>query len=604
MTATPPAALPEHAVDCRACDSLLDLFRRQVARHPERPLISQRRQGRWQAQSWGAVAEQVDHLAAGLVAQGARPGQRVLLLSENRPEWLIADLAIMSAGGITTPAYVTHTVDDLVHLLSDSGAEIAIASTAALGARLLAALPRATACRTVILIEPVDDTPPEGVRALSWEAVLKAGEGQPRPASEAGLKRTDTACIIYTSGTGGAPKGVMTSHGAILHNCHGAQQVLNDLGLDDEIFLSFLPLSHAYEHTAGQFFPMSVAAHIHYAESVEKLAGNMLEVRPTIMTAVPRLYELLRQRTLSAMAQQGRVKRWLFQLALALGRRRLAGPLPPYLIPLDRLLDRLVRAKVAARFGGRLKALVSGGAPLTPEVGEFFTALGMRLLQGYGQTETGPVVSVNPPGRVRLDAVGPPLVDTRVRIAEDGEILVAGELVMQGYWNNPEATRAALDAEGWVHTGDIGRLEADGHLAITDRKKDIIVNSGGDNIAPQRVESALTLEREIGQAMVDGDRRPHLVALLVPDPGWLAELFGDDLPEDPEEVAADPTVRAGLEAAVKRANGRLQSIEKVRRFAIIGDPFSVDNGLLTPTMKIRRHAIRAAHGPRIEALYR
>ena len=320
----------------------------------------------------------------------------------------------------------------------------------------------------------------------------------------------DTACLIYTSGTGGVPKGVMLSHRNIIGNCRGAYRLLEQLGLGDEVFLSFLPLSHSYEHTAGLMFPISIGAEIYFAEGADTLAANLLEARPTIMTAVPRLYETMHQRIRLGIQREHGLKRRLFEQAVAIGRKRLAGErlaLGERL--LDPVLDRLVRDKVRARFGGRLKAMISGGAPLNPEIGGFFLALGVTLLQGYGQTEAAPVIACNPPDRIRIDTVGPALDGVEIRIAEDGEILVRGDNVMKGYWNDPEATARTLD-EGWLHTGDIGALDPDGYLRITDRKRDFIKNSGGDMISPARVESALTLAPEIAQAMVIG--RPPAVS--------------------------------------------------------------------------------------------
>src|SRR5690606_8434101 len=311
----------------------------------------------------------------------------------------------------------------------------------------------------------------------------------------------DVCCFIYTSGTGGTPKGVMLTHGSILANCFGAYHLLVDFfGAGREVFLSFLPLSHAYEHTAGQFFPISIGAEIYYAESVERLIDDMAVARPTIMTAVPRLYEVMHQRMMRAVNRGPELQRKLFFAALELGRRKYEHPgsLTLRERALDALVELLVRRKIRRRFGGRLKALVSGGAALNYDIGLFFTALGLRILQGYGQTEASPVVSVNPPGRIKLKTVGPPLKGVELRIAEDGEILVRGELVMKGYWRDPDATAKAIQ-DGWLHTGDIGEIDTDGYLRITDRKKDIIVLSGGDNLSPARVEGFLVLQPEIHQ---------------------------------------------------------------------------------------------------------
>ena len=604
-------------VDYPACASLTALAFAQAERMGDRPLLWAKRGEAWQTQSWAAVAEQVRLLAGGLIALGLVPGDRVMLAAENRPEWAIADLAIMAAGGISVPAYTTNTVADHLHILENSGARFAIASTRPLAERVLAAALRSAETRTVVAMEPPPQAQSSGVQVIAWDETLRLGAGaEAEVAARAGaLGRHDTACIIYTSGTGGAPKGVMLSHGAILANCLGAYHVLEHLGIGDEVFLSFLPLSHAYEHTAGLYFPLSIGAQIYYAEGIEQLASNLQEVRPTLMTAVPRLYETMRARILRAIERQGGMKARMFRRAVALGTRRAErGRLGAVDTALDAILDKLVRDKVRARFGGRLKALVSGGAPLAYDVGMFFTALGVRILQGYGQTEAAPLISCNLPTSVRLATVGPAVQGVRVHIAADGEICVQGELLMQGYWNDPDTTHRVLKpldgAPGtvppgiWLHTGDIGEIDGDGCIRITDRKKDIIVNSGGDNLSPQRIEGQLTLQPEIAQAMVYGDRRPHLVALLVPSDDWMqAWAAACGLPPDLEHLAAEPAFRRALGEAVERVNRELSTIEKIRRFAVSPQPFTIDNGMLTPTLKIRRHRIRELYGALLEGLY-
>ncbi len=419
------------------------------------------------------------------------------------------------------------------------------------------------------------------------------------------MRRSDTAAIIYTSGTGGAPKGVMLHHGAILHNCEGAREAIEEIGLGNEVFLSFLPLSHSYEHAAGQFLPIFLGAEIYYAEGAEMLVKNMGEARPTLMISVPRLYDVISSRIQIDVRKAGGVKEKLFNKAIALGRKRYlnGGSLTWVERFQDVFLEKLVRNKARARFGGRLKAMVSGGAPLNPEIGIFFKALGLPIIQGYGQTESAPVVSINRPSRAKMHTVGPPLANTEVRIAEDGEILVRGELVMQGYWRDPDLTARTV-RDGWLYTGDVGIIDEDGHLLITDRKKDIIVNSGGDNIAPQRVEGMLTLEPEIAQAMVVGDRRPHLVGVIVPDAEWSRTWAVENGREyDPPALAGDRAFQGAMMAVVDRVNRNLSTIEKVRRIVVAPTPFSINNGQITPTLKLRRHKIVETYGPALDALY-
>ena len=594
--------------------NLLQLFFSRAKKHPNHPFLFAKHQDRWQNLTYHEVANQVRYLAIALTAQGVVKGDRVMLVSANRPEWVIADLAIMACGAITTPAYITNSQADHAYILKDSEPVGVIYASSEIGKKLLPAIDKANSVKFTISIN-ADTAHLETKRHQKiWTEILAQGaeilaNGQPDTAAQwtKQLNRTDTACIIYTSGTGGHPKGVMLSHGAILCNCKGAHCLVEQLGLDDQIFLSFLPLSHSYEHTAGLFFPIGIGAQIYYAESIDKLSSNLLEVRPTLMTAVPRLYENMHSRITTRMTRTGGFKTALFHKAVAIGRKKHINPTSLNFIEwlIDPLLDRLVRTKVKERFGGKLKALISGGAPLNPEIGSFFQALGLTLLQGYGQTEAAPVISCNPPQKVKIHTVGTPLSDVEVRIAEDGEILVRGELVMTGYWRRPEETALTIQ-EGWLHTGDIGRLDAEHYLEITDRKKDIIVLSGGDNIAPQRIEGALNIQPEIAQTMIYGDKHAYLVALLVPDRewlvGWAAKNGKDDI-TDLAILAADPDLSAHLGDVVARINNNLSTLERIRNFAIVSQAFTIENNMMTPTLKIRRHVILETYRTMLENLY-
>jgi long-chain acyl-CoA synthetase len=588
--------------------SLPEMLFRQTERLADKPFLWHKRDGSFQPLSYGEVGEKTRSLARALIELGVAGGDRVVLVAENRPEWLIADLAIMAAGAVTVPAFTTNTVADHTHILVHSGAKAAIVSTRTLAQRLLPAALNSPDIQFILAMEDLALAQRPPFRVHQWERLLARGAEVPDDELAqrlARLKRDDCCCIIYTSGTGGTPKGVMLSHGSILCNCMGAYDLLCEFGLGEEVFLSFLPLSHAYEHTAGQFFPISIGAEIYYAESVDKLVDNMAEVRPTLMLAVPRLYEVMHQRITRALDRASAFRRRLFERAVALGRRKYEKPGSLGLVErlVDLVVELLVRRKVRQRFGGRLKALVSGGAALNYEIGLFFTVLGVRLLQGYGQTEASPVVSANRPFRVKLHTVGPPLKGLEARIAPDGEILLRGEAVMSGYWRDPVATAAAI-RDGWLHTGDIGVLDTDGYLQITDRKKDIIVLSGGDNVSPVRIEGFLTLQPEISQAMVFGDKRPHLVALIVPDAefaaGWARQ---HSRPKDLAALIGDAEFTAALNAAVDRVNKSLSPIEKIRRTVLVAEPFTTENGLMTPSLKIKRHKIRERHGAALEKLY-
>jgi long-chain acyl-CoA synthetase len=588
--------------------NLLELFARTASRRPSAPWLWAKRDGAYQPWSWQRVASEVHLLARALRARGVAPGDRVLLVAENRPEWAITDLAIMAAGAITVPAYTTNTTDNHAYLLNHSGAVAAFVSTDRLAARLLPAVAHASALKLVVSMEPLCAADQLSVPVLSWPEALALGEQTAAPGSDAAatLSRGDLACFIYTSGTGGNPKGVMLTHGNILANVAGAHAVLETLGLgDDEVFLSFLPLSHAYEHTGGQFLPMAVGAQIYYADGLEALASDFVEVRPTIVACVPRLYEVMRQRILRMTARQPRLKAKLFAKAVDLGSKAYERPEAMNLAErtFNRLLDRLVRHVVRARFGGRIKALVSGGAPLNYDVGLFFTALGVPLFQGYGLTECAPVISVNGPGQMKLHTVGRPIPGMEVRIAEDGEIVVRGPSVMRGYWRDEAGTSQVL-RDGWLHTGDVGVIDDDGFLQITDRKKDIIVNSGGDNVAPQRVEGVLALQPQIAQVIVYGDARPHLVALIVPDVEF-AKAYARQHKVKPDlaELVQHKEFERAIGEAVARANEGLSVIERVRHFRLLPEPFTIENGTMTPTLKLRRQLIYRVHRDLFESMY-
>lgn len=549
----------------------------------------------WRGGAWVGLtgldfARRAAAVARGLRAAGVAAGDRVMIVSENRPEYPIAEAALMALRAVPVPAYTTNTPADNAHILRDSGARVAIVSTTALAERLMAAgeglLDR------LVAMEPLAPENGNGAgregwpEVLAWSDLQAPGLAPDAPwedvADEAARIRSDAmACLIYTSGTGGAPKGVMVPHRAVLSNVDGARRILATLPpVEQDVYLSFLPLSHAYERTVGQFFMLAVGAEVVYARGVESLGSDMAQVRPTIVTMVPRVLEVIRARILAKVARGPRWQQALFERAVALGvRRREGSPLTPWEQVQDRVLERLVRRRISRVFGGRLRVAISGGARLEPEVGRFFLSLGLALLQGYGQTEAGPVITVNRPLATRIETVGQPMPGVEVRIAADGEILARGPLTMLGYWNLPDESAATL-RDGWLHTGDIGMLDPDGYLRITDRKKDMIVLSGGENVSPARVESILTSEPEIAQAAVFGEGQAGLTALL---------------------VAAEGSDAAGVAAAVARVNEQLSVTERIRRHMAVA-PFTIENGMLTATQKVRRHVVRAAYAELLEQL--
>ncbi|RCK39289.1 AMP-dependent synthetase/ligase [Thalassospira xiamenensis] len=588
--------------------NLPSMFFKQAEKYGDAPFLWTKdgETGEFVPTSWNDAADQVRALARSLYKIGVRPGDRVLLVSENRTEWGIADLAIMCVGALTVPAYTTNTERDHLHAIEDSGAGIAIISTKKLAQPFLHAALDSGRCRHAIMMEDWGQSFVGDINITRWEDMISQGRGltDDIEAWVANIERDQLACLIYTSGTGGAPKGVMLSHGAILSNCMGAFDIIETLGIEEEVFLSFLPLSHSYEHTAGLYFPMSIGAQIYYAESLDKLAANLAEVRPTIMTAVPRLYEMLYQRMSRMVEKEGGFKQKLFNLTLKLGRKTYEKQSLSLIEKIQNFgCEILLRRKLRQRFGGRIKAMVSGGGPLNYELGVLFVSCGIRILQGYGQTEFAPVVSCNRAENNKLRTVGPPMVGAEAKIADDGEILLRGESMMKGYWNLPEVTAATI-IDGWLHTGDIGKFDEEGSLVITDRKKDIIVNSGGDNISPQRIEGLLTLETEISQAMVYGDDKPYLVAVLWPDEDFMREFAKENgIENNIDLLGENEEFRKKIRTAVDHVNRRLSTIEKVRSFTFAESPFSIDNEMLTPSMKIRRHKIKAAYGQALDALY-
>lgn len=587
-------------------DNLVQMFFTRAREKGDKPFLWHKAGGAWQPTSWAEAARQVASLATALQALGLKNGDRVMLVSENRPEFCITDLAIMAAGCVTVPTYTTNTERDHQHIIENSGACAIVVSNTKLARTLLPAAIRSSSARMVIGIDDVRVAQSGMMDFHDWKDLIARHPADPDAfAAKVNFKREDLACLIYTSGTGGSPRGVMQHHGAILHNVDGCCTIISeDFGWEDEVFLSFLPLSHAYEHTGGQHFPIGLGAEIYYSEGLEKLASNIEEVRPTIMVVVPRLFEVLRTRISKAVEKQGRLSAYLLDRAVAIGGKRAAGGVPIQDQPMNLILKATLLPKISRRFGGRMKAMVSGGAPLNPEVGIFFQSLGLTFLQGYGQTEAAPVISCNRPSAgLKMDTVGPPLKDVEVKIAEDGEILVRGELVMHGYWRNEEETKRVLK-DGWLLTGDIGLIDEKGRIQITDRKKDIIVNDKGDNVAPQKVEGMLTLQPEIVQAMIAGDKKPYMTAVIVPDPEWVQEWCARTAtPCHFKDLAHDPDFKAALGHAVERVNKDLSVIERVRKFIVADEPFTIENEQLTPSLKIRRHVLRQVYGARLDALY-
>ena len=521
------------------------------------------------------------------IKENVKEGDRCLLVSENRPEWFISDLAIMLSGAITVPAYTTYTNDDYKYLIEDCEPKIVIASNNDMLKKLNTTINEKNFIKKIITFDEVEKAHhnlniDNKEKYLDFNSIIKNDLSEKDKIQNLNLKRSSAACIIYTSGTSGNPKGVILSHGGILNNLEGACEIMKPLIDSRPVFLTWLPLSHSYEHTV-QFAQIAVGAKVFYAEKIEKLLDNMAEAKPTIMTAVPRFYQNLYNKININMKKQTGFKAKLIQATIRLGKKKLLKEKMTFFEKLlNLILNVLVRKKVRKQFGGKLKAFVSGGGALDKEIGEFLNSIGLPTLQGYGLTETSPVVSCNPIHNIKVETVGPPFKGNKIKISEDGEILVKGENVMLGYWNQKEET-ANVIKDGWLHTGDIGEINPeDGYLKITDRKKDIIVSAGGDNISPAKIENIITNEAEIDQCLVYGDKKNYLVALIVPNKEFLKEKINN---------------------IIENINKKLTQVEKIKKIQLIDENFSIENGLLTPTMKVKRKKVTEKYKKELENLY-
>ena len=506
-------------------------------------------------------------------------GDRCVLLSENRPEWLISDIAIMNAGGVTVPLFTTYSENDYEYIINDCAPKVCIVSNSFQFDKIKNYIKENT---IVISIDEFDK------KIKFFKDIFSIAESYSEDFLKnikfynKDLKRNDLACIIYTSGTTGYPKGVMLSHGGILSNCEGAKEILELLVKDKKpVFLTWLPLSHSYEHTV-QYVQILFGAKIYYAESLEKLLPNMAIAKPTIMTAVPRFYQNLYSKIFLNFSKQKGLKRKLIENTILIGTKNLNKQELNLREKITNFFcEILVRRKIKNQFGGELEAFVSGGGALDQKIGEFLNSIGLPTLQGYGLTETSPVVSCNIPGKIKIETVGPPFKTNKVKIAEDGEILVKGENVMLGYWNMKKETDEVLK-DGWLYTGDIGEITKEGNLKITDRKKEIIVNLGGDNISPSKIENLLCLNDKIKQSFVYGDKKTYLVSLIVTE----SEKNNKE-----------------IQLYIENLNKNLSITEKIKKFKLIYDEFTIENGMLTPTLKIKRKKILEKYKEDLEKLY-
>ena len=562
-------------------NSLVELFfekYKENAFAPHYPFLKWLKVDKNDFLTWGEVEYNIRILSEYLI-RNISLGDRCVLLSENRPEWLISDISIMNAGGVTVPLFTTYSEKDYEHIINDCKPKICIVSNIIQLKKIEKFISNET---KILSIENINE------KIESIENILDKYFKQESDLSPIAvgynkkIKREDLACIIYTSGTTGNPKGVMLSHGGILSNCEGAKEILGLLVKKDEpIFLTWLPLSHSYEHTV-QYVQISLGAKIYYAESLEKLLLNMAIARPTIMTAVPRFYQNLYSKIILNFSKQKGFKKKLIENTILLGTKKLNKEKMNFKEKIINFFCEIfVRRKIKNQFGGKLKAFVSGGGALDQTIGEFLNSIGLPTLQGYGLTEASPVVSCNVPGRIKIETVGLPFKTNKVRIANDGEILVKGENIMLGYWNMKKETNEIIK-DGWLHTGDIGEITVDGNLKITDRKKEIIVNLGGDNISPSKIENLLCLNEKIKQSFVYGDKKTYLVALIV-----------SEAEENKKEI----------EKNIENLNKSLSLVEKVKKFKLIKEEFTIENGMLTPTLKLKRKKILEKYKEDLEKLY-
>ena len=591
--------------------NLAEMFYKTCEKSPQQTGMMFKKDGAYQPIKREEMRATVEKIAAGLASLGVQKEDKVILLSENRVEWSFCDYAILSNGAISVPVYPTLLPKHIQYIINDSDAKVVIVSNAEQYDKIKEIRKDIPKVETVVVIES------EGVpadEALTLDGLKQKGEQFLQQNSDyitksvASLTRDDMATIIYTSGTTGEPKGVMLTHGNFLSNIEGGIKAL-PVG-ESDIFLSFLPLSHVFERMVGHFLATHVSAAVAYAESVETVPQNLQEVRPTLMASVPRLFEKIYARVVESVEEGSGLKKKLFYWAIGVGREVTAykqkqQPLPGGLKFKYGIASKLVFSKLQERVGGRIRFFVSGGAPLSKEIGEFFTAAGLLILEGYGLTETSPVITVNRLNKFKFGSVGIPLHNVEVKIAEDGEILTRGPHVMKGYYKKEAETREAIDEDGWFHTGDIGIFDEEGFLVITDRKKNIIVTAGGKNVAPQKIENLLITSRYIEQALVIGDKRKFCSALIVPSFETLEKYAAEQgiSFRSHKELCQNSKVIELIQKEVEAVNKDLASYESIKKFILVDQPFTIESGELTPSLKVKRKIVEKNYQEQIDALY-
>lgn len=588
--------------------TLAQAFENRAQKYGARTFLKDKSNKIWHDHSWAGIADAAARLRAGLQKIGIRPGDRVGILSENSPQWVIVDQAVLGLGGVVVPLYTTSGPEETRHVISDSGAKVVAANGAEHVKKLCALAPSLPELSTILAMH--SGAAPQSAHDGAPAVTTMAAVSESNPAGIVEGSREDTATLIYTSGTTGPSKGVILTHGNLLANCADSQKALTLNETD--MTLSFLPVAHSFERTAGYYTVMMAGGTIAYAEGLASIASNLLEIQPTIVLTVPRLLEVIYGRVMATVKSGSPLRQRLFGAAMATGAsaaqyRHRREALPPHLAIAMAVFRPLVFHKIRGLFGSRLRVLISGGAPLPKDIFRFLAAAEVPLVEGYGLTEASPVVSVNPiGGKIKIGTVGPPLEHVEARTAADGELLLRGPSIMKGYFNRDAETREAIDGEGWLHTGDIASIDADGYIAITDRKKEIIVLSGGKNISPANLETRLAADPHIAQACVIGDRRKHLAALLVPNLDNLRDYLAQNGLQEKaaDEVVQSPVLRQLFQAKLREFNKPLSDVEAISSFTLVVNPFSQENGELTPTLKLRRKVVQEHYRDAIEAMYR
>ena len=579
-------------------NNLPEIFLKNSLLFQDKTLFGFKEEGEWQRLSWNNTAQILENLASGLKEIGVKKNDKISIIADNSYQWCIIDLAIISLGGITVPGYTTSNQEEISYLLSHSETSIIFINSKLLPI-IEKILPTLNKIKYVVCVDELNTTKKFKFKKLlyTYRELIKIGSKNKNKQnllreSIKKIKKDDVSCIIYTSGTSSQPKGVMLTHGSILSNIVGANELVKEIKVKDHRFLSIIPLSHAYEHTAGFFLPIYIGAEIYFNDNRDQIVSDLLSVKPTLMTAVPRLYEVLYKKINNQLATQNKVTQKLFYKTVALGTKTFKGFNLSLIQKAENLiLDKIVRKKLQRKFGGNLQAFISGGAALNEQVGLFFQSLGINILQGYGQTECSPLISCNPINKIKIDTVGVPIKGLKVKLSKEKEILVKGNSLMKGYWKDKNNTDKVI-INGWLHTGDLGFIDDEGYIKISGRINEMIVNSGGENIAPVPIENLLLEHEEIEQAMVYGHNKPFLTALLVPN---------DNLLNSNSNNVQNLTTQ--FQGIINNINKDLSPTKRIRKFIILEKYFTIDNNMLTPTLKIKRHKIYSNYYNEIQKLY-